>query len=379
MDFRLTEEQQAVQDMVRKFADADIAPGAAERDRTQAFPTDIVRKAGALGLCGILTPPEYGGAGMDAVSYAIAIEEISRACASTGVIIAVQNSLAQFPIYKFGADDQKQRYIPRLASGEIVGAYALTEPGSGSDAAALATTARLDGDAYLLNGTKCFVTNSSGADLWIVYATTDASQGHKGIGAFIVEKSFPGVAIARKEEMIGVRASGTCTLTFENARVPAANLVGDIGAGFKIALATLDLGRIGIAAQAAGIGRACLEASLKYAGERHQFGKPINAFQLVQEMLVQMATELDAARLLTYRACLLRDQGAKFTKEASMAKWYASEAAMRAASNAVQIHGGYGYMEEYPVCRFYRDAKVLTIGEGTDEVQQLVISRALLA
>lgn len=378
MNFDLSVDHLMVQEMVRKFAAQEVAPKAAYYDRTADFPWEIVKKMAELNLLAIITPTEYGGAGLDAISYSIVIEELSKACASTGVIAAVHNTLAQFPIIAYGTPEQKKKYLPRLAQGEIIGAYALSEPSSGSDAASLQTTVRREGDCYILNGSKVFITNAIAADLFIVYATLDKEKGAKGITAFIVEKSFPGFKVGRHEEMMGVRASGTCELIMENCKVPLANRLGEEGDGFKIALATLDCGRISIGAQAVGIASASLEASLKYSQERSQFGQPISHFQLIQEKLVEMAVEIDAARLLVYRASYLKDKGVPFGKEASMAKLFASRIAVKAGIEAVQIFGGYGYTKDYPVERHMRDAKITEIYEGTSEVQKMVIARKLL-
>ncbi len=377
--FELSEDHRMVQEMVRKLANEEIAPRAAEYDRTREFPWDNVKKLAELGLLGVTIPEEYGGAAMDSLAYVLVIEELSRACASTGVIAAVQNSLGAYPILAFGTEAQKKKFLSQVATGEKIAAYALTEPGSGSDAAAMQTTCRLEGDHWVLNGQKNWITNSTGAELFIVYATKDPALGHKGVCCFIVEKSYEGFSIGKHEETMGVRASGTCPLAFDNVKVPKENLLGEEGKGFTIAMATLDTGRVGIAAQAVGIAQAALDEALKYSKERQQFKRPISSFQLVQEMLVSMATQVEAARLMVYRAALKRDSGEKFTKEASMAKWFASEVAVKAALDAIQVHGGYGYSKEYPVERFLRDAKVTQIYEGTSEVQKLVIARELLA
>lgn len=376
--FELSEDHKMVQKMVRDFATEHLAPKAAHYDKTCEFPWENVKKMAELGLMGVTVPEEYGGAGMDSLAYSLVIEEVSRACAATGVITAVQNSLGEYPLMAFGTEEQKKKYLPLMASGEKIAAYALTEPGSGSDSAGMTTTATLEGDHWVLNGQKNWITNSTGAEIFIVYATKDPELKHKGICCFIVEKGWPGFTIGKHEETMGVRASGTCGLTFENVKVPRENLLGVEGEGFKIAMQALDTGRVGIAAQAVGIAQACLDNAIRYSKERHQFKKPISEFQLVQEMIVQMATEIDAARLMLYRAALKRDSGEKFTKEASMAKLYCSEVAMRAALNAVQVHGGYGYSKEYPVERLLRDAKVTQIYEGTSEIQKLVIARELL-
>lgn len=376
--FALSEEHKMLRDMVRDFAESQLKPRAAAYDRSTEFPWDNVRAMAELGLLGVNVPEEYGGAGMDSISYTIVIEEISRACASTGVIAAVQNGLINFPILRFANEEQKKTYLPRLTSGEMIGAYCLTEPGSGSDAVAMQTRVRNEGDKYVLNGTKLFVTNASGATLFVVYATLDPSLKSKGVCAFLVEKGFPGFQLGRHEEMMGVRASGTCEVVLDNCEVPVKNLLGAEGEGFKIALATLDGGRLGIAAQAIGIAQACLDYALTYTQERQQFGKPIASFQMIQNKLVEMAVNIDASRLLLQRAAWLRDQGMRFTKEASMAKYFAAETAMKAGIEAVQCLGGYGYTKDYPVERFFRDAKITQIYEGTAEVQKLVIARHLL-
>lgn len=379
ISFELSEDHKMVQSMVKDLADKQIRPRAAHFDETREFPWDNFKKLAELGLMGVTVPEEYGGAGMDSLAYVIVIEELSRACASTGVITAVQNSLGEYPILKFGTEEQKKKYLPQMASGEKVAAYALTEAGSGSDAAGMKTTCRLEGDHWVLNGSKNWITNSTAAELFIVYATKDPSLGHKGVCCFIVEKGYEGFSIGKHEETMGVRASGTCPLTFDNVKVPKANLLGEEGKGFNIAMAALDTGRVGIAAQAVGIAQAALDEALRYSKEREQFGRPIAHFQLVQEMLVSMAVKVDAARLMMYRAAKKRDSGEKFTKEASMAKLYASQIAVECALDAIQVHGGYGYSKEYPVERFLRDAKVTQIYEGTSEVQKLVIAKALLA
>lgn len=378
ISFDLSEEHLMVQDTIRKFAEKELSPGAPERDRNQEFPREICNKLGELGFMGVNTPAEYGGAALDAVSYALVIEELSRVDASCGVVAAVQNTLAQLPIYSFGSEELKKKYLPDLSSAKKIGAYCLTEPGSGSDAGSLQTTAQKEGDHYVLNGQKVFVTNGVAADIFVVYTTVDRSKGNKGVTAFVVERGFPGFKIVRKEEMLGVRSSGTVQLAFENCKVPAANRIGEEGSGFKIALTTLDSGRISIGAQAVGIAQGAYEAALKYAQERQQFGKPIASFQFIQGMLVEMITNIEAARLLVYRASYLKDKGVPFTKEASMAKYFAATMAEKATSMAVQVHGGYGYTKDYVVERFYRDARVTEIYEGTSEVQKMVIARHLL-
>lgn len=377
--FDLSEDHAMVRDMVYKLANEEIRPRAAHYDITREFPRENTDKLAELGLMGVTVPEEYGGAGMDTLAYVLVIEELSRACASTGVIAAVQNSLATTPLLQSGSEELKKKYLPQLASGEKIGAYALTEPNSGSDAASIKTTCTLEGDHWVLNGQKNWITNSTAAEIFIVYATQDPSQGHRGICCFVVEKSYEGFSIGKHEETMGVRASGTCPLTFDNVKVPKENLIGEVGEGFKIAMATLDCGRIGIAAQAVGIAQAALDEALKYSKEREQFNRPISRFQLVQEMLVNMAVGVESARLMMQRAAVKRDRGEAFGKEASMAKLYASNVAVQAALDSIQIHGGYGYSKEYPVERLLRDAKVTQIYEGTSEVQKLVIAKHLLA
>lgn len=378
MDFELSEEQRMFQETARQFAEKEIAPIADKVDELGQFPQETVQKLGELGFMGIAVPEEYGGAGADTVCYVLALEEISRACASHGVIMSVNNSLYCDPFVKFGTEEQKRGFLIPVASGKHVGCFCLSEPNAGSDAANQETTARREGDSYVLNGTKNFITNGNEADYAIVFATINKELKHKGICAFLVEKGTPGFSVAHVEKKLGIRGSSCAQLTFENCRVPAANLLGKEGEGFKIALATLDGGRIGIAAQAVGIARAALEASLDYSKQRVQFGKPIAANQAIQFMLADMATEIDAARLLTLNAALLKDRGVRHTKESAMAKLYASEVAMRAGVKGVQVFGGYGYMMDYPVQRIMRDAKITEIYEGTSEVQRMVIASHLL-
>lgn len=379
MSFDLSEDHTMVKDMVKKLADEEIAPRAAHYDETREFPWENCKKLAELGLMGVTVPEEYGGAGMDTLAYVTVIEELSRACASTGVVAAVQNSLATTPLLSFGSEELKKKYLPQLASGEKIGAYALTEPGAGSDAASIKTTCRLEGDHYILDGQKNWITNSTAAEIYIVYATKDASLGHKGVCCFVVEKGWEGFTIGKHEETMGVRASGTCPLTFDKVKVPKENLIGEEGEGFKVAMATLDCGRIGIAAQAVGIAQRALDEALNYSKQREQFKRPISKFQLVQEMLVNMAVGVESARMMMQRAAVYRDRGRKFGKEASMAKLYASQVAVQNALDAIQIHGGYGYSKEYPVERLLRDAKITQIYEGTSEVQKLVIAKHLLA
>ena len=377
--FELSEDHKMVKDMVKKLADEEIAPRAAHYDETREFPWENTKKLAELGLMGIIVPEEYGGAGMDTLAYVLVIEELSRACAATGVIAAVQNSLATTPLLSFGSEDLKKKYLPQLASGDKIGAYALTEPGSGSDAASIQTTCREDGDHWVLNGQKTWITNSTAAEIFIVYATQDTAAGHKGICCFVVEKSFEGFSIGKHEETMGVRASGTCPLTFDNVKVPKENMVGKPGEGFKVAMATLDCGRIGIAAQAVGIAQAAYDQAIAYAKVREQFNRSISKFQLVQEMLVNMAVGVESARLMMQRAAVKRDRGEKFGREASMAKLYASQVAVQNALDSMQVRGGNGYSKEYPVERLLRDAKITQIYEGTSEVQKLVIAKHLLA
>lgn len=377
MDFQLTEEHRMVQSMVREFASKEILPVAAELDRTETFPQEIIKKAAALGLMGMLVPEQYGGAGMDAIAYVVAHEELARASAGVQTIITVSNSLVADPILRYGTQAQRQRYLPGLCDGTRLGCYCLTEPSSGSDAMSLSTTARRDGDGWVLRGTKAFVSSGVEADTCIVYART-GQEGARGISAFIVEKSFPGIAVGKIEKKLGIKCSSTSEIVLDDCRVPADNVLGDLGAGGKIALSALDGGRLGIAAQAIGIARAALEDSIAYASERQQFGRPIAEFQAIQWMLADMATRIEASRLLAYRAAYLRQQGQRYTKEASMAKLFASETAMWASHKAVQIHGGYGYIQDYAVERYFRDAKITEIYEGTSEIQRLVIARNVM-
>ena len=366
------------QEMVRGFAQKEVAPRAAEVDEEARFPAETIKKMGELGLMGVTIPEEYGGAGADTVCYVIAVEEISRACASTGVIMSVNNSLVCESIYHFGTTEQKRHFLIPLARGERLGCFCLSEPNAGSDAANQQTTATAEGNHFILNGIKNFITNGAEADIAVIFATLNRALRHDGICAFLVEKGTPGFSVLKVEKKLGIRGSSCCQLLLEDCRVPREHLLGKVGEGFPVAMTALDGGRIGIASQAVGIARAAYEASLRYAKGRVQFGQPIASFQAIQFMLADMATEIDAARLLTYRAAFLKDQGLKFTKEASMAKVYASEVAMRATTKAIQIHGGYGYTNEYPVQRYFRDAKVTEIYEATSEIQRLVIANALL-
>ncbi len=379
MDFDLTEEQEAIRQTARDFTEKEIRPVAAEYDQKEEFPWPIVKKLAELGFLGMIIPEEYGGTGAGNVALALTIMEVSRVCASTGVTLSVHNSLLSNPLIKFGSEAQKRKYMPKLASGEWIGAYALTESTAGSDAASLKTTAVKKGDRYILNGSKVWITNAGVADVIITFAVTDkeARRGNN-ITAFILEKDFKGYSVGTHEKKLGIRASDTVELSFDDLEVPEENLLGEYNQGFKIAMDTLDGGRIGIASQACGIAMGCLEESAKYAKERKQFGKPIGAFQPIQWMIAEMAMELDAAKLLTLRAAHLKDLKRPHTIEASMAKLFSSTACNKAADNAVQIFAGYGYTKEYPVERFYRDAKITELYEGTSEIQNIVISRAFL-
>ncbi|GAW91721.1 acyl-CoA dehydrogenase [Calderihabitans maritimus] len=378
MNFSLSEEQQMMQKTVRDFAEKEIKPVIGKWEEKGQFPREIVAKMGELGLMGIPIPEEWGGVGADFLSYVIAIEEISRASAALGVILAVHTSVGTFPILNFGSEEQKKKYVPALAQGKMLGAFALSEPDAGSDAANIRTSAVRKGDHYVLNGSKIFITNGGEADVYTVLAVTDKSKGTRGISAFLVEKSTPGLKIGPPEKKMGLHCSSTCQLFFEDAVVPQENLLGKEGEGFKIAMSLLDTGRIGIGAQALGIAQAALEAAVAYARERKQFGKAIAEFQAIQFMLADMDTLVQAARLLVYRAASLKMQGSPHSKEASMAKMFASDVAMKVTTDAVQIFGGYGYMREYPVERFMRDAKVTQIYEGTNQIQRIVIARNLL-
>ncbi|MDD4307927.1 MAG: acyl-CoA dehydrogenase [Thermoplasmata archaeon] len=375
MNFDLTKEQLMVQSAVRAFAEKEIKPIAAELDRTGDFPWPILRKMGGLNMLGMTVPREWGGAGVDSISYTLAIEELARVCGSTSVIMAVHNSVCCYPIYKFGTDAQKEKFLRPLAEGRKLGGFALTEPSAGSDASAVRATAILDGDYYILNGNKIFITSGCEADTLLVIASTDLSKGTKGLTAFIVEKGTPGFSYGSIEDKMGVRASATSELVFENCRIPKENLLGELNGGFRIGMTTLDGGRIGIAAQAVGIAQGALDEAVKYAKEREQFGRPIGRFQAIQWMLAEMATKIAAARYLVQRAAHLKDSHLAFSKESAMAKLYASRIAMEVANSALQIHGGYGYTKDYAVERFFREAKITEIYEGTSEVQRLVIAR----
>ncbi len=379
MDYLLTEEQKMARDMARKFADTELKPIADRLDREHTHSPEALRKLAEMGVMGVAVPVEYGGGGMDYVSYAMIVSEISRGCAGTGTIVAAHNSLYCFPVLKFGTEEQKRKFLVPTASGESVGCYALTEANAGSDPAAIRTTARLNGDSWVINGEKKFISNGDIADYCVFAATTDRSKGYKGITQFVCDvRETPGFRVARVEEKMGINASGTAELIFEDARVPKENILGEPGAGLRQMLETLDSGRISIAAQALGIGRAVLEESLEYSKTREQFGKPISEFQAIQWKLADMATQLDAAELLIWRAAFLEDRGLPFEREAAMAKMYASDAAMHAGVEGVQILGGYGYCKDYPMERHMRDAKITQIYEGTNEIQRLVIARNLL-
>ena len=380
MDFQLTEEQSLIRNMVRSFAEQEIAPSAAERDEEERFDRELMfDKLGELGLAGMIIPEQFGGAGADYISYAIAVEELSRVCASTGVTLSAHLSLCANPIYSFGSDQQKQTYLVPLAEGSKLGAFALTETNAGSDAGGTKTTAVLDGDEWLLNGSKIFTTNGGDADTYIVFARTDKeAEKHHGISAFIVEKGTPGFSFGKKEKKMGIRSSPTLELVFDNCRIAKDNLLGEEGQGFRIAMKTLDGGRIGIAAQALGIAQGALDAAVAYSQERKQFDTPIAAFQGVQFQLADMATQVEAARLVVYNAAYRASNGLGYSKESAMAKLFASETAMKVTTQAVQIHGGYGYTRDYPVERMMRDAKITEIYEGTSEIQRMVIGSLLV-
>ena len=377
-DLTLTAEQEQAQRTARDFATEKVLPRAAEIDEQGKIPRELIAEMGALGFMGIYVPERYGGSGLDAVAYVLVLEEINRACASTGVVLCTHVSLAVDPILNHGSDAQKDRYLPGLASGKLIGCFALSEPASGSDAAAMRTSARRDGDAWVLNGTKNFITNGQLADVAVVFAQTDPAARGKGIAAFIVEKGTRGFSVGKLEKKLGIRGSDTAQLVFQDCRVAAANLLGEAGQGFRIALSTLDGGRISIAAQAVGIARACLEDAIGYAKQREAFGKKIAEFQAIQWMLADMATEIDAARLLTWRAAALKDAGEDHILAAAEAKLFASDVAVKAARDCVQIFGGYGYLKDFPAERHYRDAKITEIYEGTSEIMKLVIAEEIL-
>ena len=377
-DLTLSDEQELAQRAARDFASEKVLPLAAEIDEQGKIPPALLAEMGALGFMGAYVPERYGGSGLDTVSYILIVEEINRACASTGVVLSSHLSLAIEPILEYGTVAQKEHFLPAMARGERIGCFALSEPASGSDAAAMRTSARRDGDSWVLNGTKNFITNGSLSDVAVVFAQTDPAKRHKGIAAFIVEKGTTGFSVGKLEKKLGIRGSDTAQLIFADCRVPAANLLGEVGDGFKIALSTLDGGRISIAAQAVGIARACLEDSLGYAKEREAFGKKIAEFQAIQWMLADMATEIDAARLLTWRAASLKDAGQDHILAAAEAKLFASDVAVKAARDCVQIFGGYGYLKDFPAERHYRDAKITEIYEGTSEIMKLVIAEEIL-
>jgi butyryl-CoA dehydrogenase len=378
MKFELTEEQKEVQRTAREFAKKEILPLARKIDEEEYFPKEIIKKLAEMGFMGMMVPEKYGGAGFDTISYVLAMEEISAACASTGVIMSVNNSLVCDPLMRYGTEEQKMKYLVPLAKGELLGCFCLSEPDCGSDAAGLRTTARKEGNEYILEGTKNFVTNGPQADIAIVFATIDRNLRHKGICAFILEKDMKGYIISKVEKKLGIRGSGTAQIILDGVRVPEENLLGQVGEGFKVAMTTLDGGRIGIASQALGIARAAFEEAVKYSKERKAFGQNICEFELVQEMIAEMGTRIDAARLLTLRAAYLKDKKMKFTKEAAMAKLFASETAMWVTTKAIQIFGGYGYITDNTVERHFRDAKITEIYEGTSEIQKIVIATNIL-
>lgn len=377
MKFQLSEEHEMIRKMVRDFAKNEVEPTASVRDEEERFDRELFDKMAELGLTGIPWPEQYGGIGSDYLAYCIAVEELSRLDASIGVLLSAHTSLAGWPLYKYGSEEQKQKYLRPLAQGEKIGAYGLTEPGSGSDAGAMKTTARLEGDHYILNGSKIFITNGGIADIYIVFALTDPSQKTRGITAFIVESDFPGFSVGKKEKKLGIRSSPTTEIIFEDCQVPVENVLGKVGEGFKIAMTTLDGGRNGIAAQAVGIAQGALDAAVDYAKERNQFGRPIADQQGISFKLADMATSIEAARLLTYQAAWFESVGLPYGKESAMSKLFAGDTAMKVTTEAVQVFGGYGYTKDYPVERYMRDAKITQIYEGTQEIQRLVISRML--
>ena len=378
MDFQFSEIHEMIRETARKFAQERVAPGTIERDEREEFPKAIVKELAELGFMGMMVPEEWGGAGLDTLSYALAVEEISKVDASVGVIMSVNNSLVCFGLNKEGSQLQKERFLRDLASGRKLGAFALSEPEAGSDASNQRTTAARDGDSYILNGVKNWITNGSTADIVLVMAATDKAKGAKGISTFILEKGTPGFTVGKKERKLGIRSSDTVSLSLTDCRIPAASRVGEEGGGFKFAMKTLEGGRIGIAAQALGIAQACLDASTRYAKERKAFDHPIAELQAIQFKIADMATSVEAARMLVYRAAFLKDSGSPFGPEAAMAKLFASKIAVQAALEAIQIHGGYGYVREYLVERYLRDAKITEIYEGTSEIQKIVIARSLL-
>ena len=377
MSFKLTEEQLMIQSMVRDLARNEFAPKAMERDKTKEFPADNLKKLGELGLMGMMVPPEYGGSGADSVSYVVALAEVAYACASTAVVMSVHNSIVCESILRSGTDDQKKKYLPQLASGGILGAFALTEPNAGSDPSRQTTKAVFEGDSYVINGTKRFTTTGKNAGLVIVTAKTDEAARHKGISAFLIERDTPGLTVGPLEDKMGLRASDTADLILEDCRIPAENRLGNEGDGFLIAMTGLDGGRIGIAAQSVGVAQAAFDASVQYAREREQFGQSISKFQGLRWTVADMATEIEAARLMMLSAAEMKDNGENYTLQASMAKLFASEMVNRITAQAIQMHGGYGFTKEYPVERYYRDARVFTIYEGTSEIQRVVISNLI--
>ena len=378
MDFRPTEEQELLRRTVREFAESEIGPHVMEWDEAQKFSDDLLPKLAALGLAGVQFPEEYGGAALSAVDYCICIEELARVCPAVALSVAAHNGLCSAHISAFGSGEQKKQYLPRLVRGEVWGAWGLTEAGAGSDAAGMRTTAVRQGECWVINGAKTFITHGRIGGVMVVIAVTDRTKGHRGISAFIVERGTPGMSAGKKENKLGMRASDTSEVIFDNCRVPLDHLLGEEGQGFINTLQVLDGGRIGIAALSVGLAQGAYEAALNYAKERRQFGQPIAGFQAIQWKLADNATRIEAARLLTYRAAYLRDQGARTTRESSMAKLFASEVAVKAADDCVQIHGGYGFVKDYPAEKYFRDVKLLTIGEGTSEIQRLVIARQLL-
>jgi butyryl-CoA dehydrogenase len=378
MQFQLTEDQQMVQKLARDFAEKRLAPSVAERDEKEEFSRELFNEMGEMGLTSICFPENYGGAGGDVLSYILAVEELSKVDDGMGITLSATVSLCAWPIYAYGTEEQKQKYLVPLAEGEKLGAFGLTEPNAGTDAAAQQTVAVPEGDDYILNGSKIFITNGGEAEIYVVFAMTDKAKGTKGITAFIVEKDMPGFSFGKKEHKMGIHTSLTNELVFQNVRLPKENMLGKVGEGFKIAMSTLDGGRIGVAAQALGIAQGALDHAIKYSKARVQFGKPIAQNQALAFMMADMATKIDAARLLVYRAAYLKDQGLPYSKEAAMAKLYASDIAMEVTTDAVQVFGGYGYSREYPVERLMRNAKITQIYEGTNQVQRMVISGAIL-
>ncbi|HAS60850.1 MAG TPA: acyl-CoA dehydrogenase [Algoriphagus sp.] len=378
MNFQLTEEHLAVQEAAREFANTELLPGVIERDTEAKFPTEQIKKMSELGFMGMMVDPKYNGGGMDTISYVLAMEELSKIDASASVSMSVNNSLVCWGLEKYGTEEQKEKYLKKLATGEVLGAFCLSEPEAGSDATSQRTEATKEGDYYILNGTKNWITNGSSASVYLVIAQTDASKGHKGISVFIVEKGWEGFVIGKKEDKLGIRGSDTHSLMFTDVKVPASNRIGEEGFGFNFAMETLNGGRIGIAAQALGIAAGAYEMSVAYSKERKAFGKPISQHQAIQFKLADMATQIEAARMLVYKAAWLKDQGEDYAHASAMAKLYASEVAMNVTVEAVQVHGGYGYVKEYHVERLMRDAKITQIYEGTSEIQKIVISRGLL-